>query len=79
MDMELESSCFGTEGSKMEGGLIKILGRATLKLTEYKGNKGQSLSLAFYFSFMLRILKSVRQCFVITENYKLEMKPTYTA
>ena len=31
MDMELESSCFGMEGSKMEGGLIKMLGRATLK------------------------------------------------
>ena len=30
MDMELESSCFGMEGSKMEGGLMKILGRATL-------------------------------------------------
>ena len=32
MDMELESSCFGMEGSKMEGGPIKILGRATLNL-----------------------------------------------
>ena len=31
MDMELELSCFGMEGSKMEGGLIKILGRPTLK------------------------------------------------
>ena len=30
MDMELESSCFGMEGSTMEGGLMKILGRATL-------------------------------------------------
>ena len=31
MDMELASSCFGMEGSKMEGGPIKILGRATLR------------------------------------------------
>ena len=46
-----------------------------LKLTEHKGNKGQLLSLIFYFSFILRILKLVLQYFVITENY-LEMKTT---
>ena len=40
MDMELESSCFGMEGSKMEGGLMKILGRATL------------IESIFYFTFI---------------------------
>ena len=39
MDMELESSCFGMEGSKMEGGLMKILGRATLKIKKNLRNQ----------------------------------------